>query len=150
MLNIFKFFHLICGTTFLGIIIAEFFYIAHSMSKMDQLLLTYSLKASYFGDGIIFFLAIIQLITANELVSAGHFTLTIPWIFIAYHAFAIVILLWLSVLFIKVFYLAKSTISPIASTMFYLLNVIMISLFIIIIHDAVTQSTWFEFLFRNE
>lgn len=144
-----KFLHLICGTTFFGIIIAAFFYIALSISKNDRSLINYSLKASYFGDAVIFCIVLIQLITAVQLVSAGHFTLAIPWIFIAYHAFGIVILLWLSILLLKIFYLSKTTISPIALKIFYLLNVLMITIFIIIIHDAVTQSTWFDFLFRK-
>lgn len=145
----FKFLHLICGTTFFGVMIAAFFYIARSIRKNDQSLINYSLKASYFGDGIIFLIALIQLITAINLVSAGHFTLAIPWIFIAYHAFGAVVLLWIGILIIKLLYLSKTDISPIALRVFHALNIMMILIFIIIIHDAVTQSTWFDFLFRK-
>lgn len=144
-----KFLHLICGTTFFGIIIAAFFYIARSISNGDRSLIIYSLKTSYFGDGVISFIVIIQLITAVKLVSDGHFTLAIPWIFIAYHAFAAIILLWLSILLVKLLCLSKPDILPIFVNIFYSLNVIMILIFIIIIHDAVTQSTWFDFLFRK-
>ncbi|MHB1949271.1 MAG: hypothetical protein ACYCQI_14280 [Gammaproteobacteria bacterium] len=145
----FKFLHLICGTTFFGIMIAAFFYIARSIRKGDRSLINYSLKASYFGDGIIFFIVLIQFITAIKLVSVGHLTLAIPWIFIAYHAFGTIVLLWLSILLIKLLLLSKTDISPIALKVYYLLNVMMILIFIIIIHDAVTQSTWFDFLFRK-
>jgi len=144
-----KFLHLICGTTFFGIMIAAFFYISLSIKKNDRSLINYALRTSYFGDGIIFFLVVIQFITANKLVYAGHFTLAIPWIFIAYHAFGAVILLWLSILFIKLISLSKIHISPIALKIFYLLNIMLILIFIIIIHDAVTQSTWFDFLIRK-
>lgn len=144
-----KFLHLICGTTFFGIIIAAFFYIARSISNGDRSLINYSLKTSYFGDGVISFIVIIQLITAVKLVSDGHFALAIPWIFIAYHAFAAIILLWLSILLVKLLCLSKPDILPIFVNIFYSLNVIMILIFIIIIHDAVTQSTWFDFLFRK-
>lgn len=146
----YKFFHLICGTTFFGIMIAAFFYIARSIKNHDKSLIDYSLKASYFGDGIIFFIVIIQLLTAVKMVSAGHFTLAIPWIFIAYHAFGALILLWLAILWIKLFYLSKKDISSLALTIFYVLNVLMTLIFIIIIHDAVLQSTWFDFLLRKE
>lgn len=142
-----KFLHLICGTTFFGIMIAAFFYIARSIRTNDPLLINYSLSASYFGDGIIFLILIIQLITANHLVAAGHFTLKVPWIFIAYHAFGVIVLLWMGILLTKFLYLSKTDISRIALRVFYLLNVMLILIFIIIIHDAVTQSTWFDFLF---
>lgn len=145
----FEFLHLMSGTTFFGIMIATFYYIARSLRQDDQTLINYSLKASYFGDGIIFFIVLIQLITATHLVSAGHFTLAIPWIFIAYHAFGTIVLLWIGIFLIKLLYLSKTDISPITLRVFYSLNVMMILLFIIIIHDAVTQSTWFDFLFRK-
>lgn len=145
----FTFLHLICGTTFFGIMIAAFFYLARSIKNGDRSLKNYSLKASYFGDGVIFFIVLIQFATAIKLVSAGHFTLAIPWIFIAYHAFGAIVLLWISILMIKLLYLSKTAILPIALRIFYFLNVMMILIFIIIIHDAVTQSTWFDFLFRK-
>ncbi len=145
----FKFLHLIGGTTFLGIMIAAFFYITRSIKKSDRSLIHYSLKTSYFGDGIIFFIILIQFATAIKLVSAGHFALAIPWIFVAYHAFGTVVVLWISILLIKLFYLSKTDISPTVLRIFYFLNVMMILIFVIIIHDAVTQSTWFAFLFRK-
>ncbi len=142
-----KFLHLICGTTFLGIIIASFFYIANSIKKSDRELIDYSLKASYFGDAIIFFIIIVQLITAIKLVVDGNFTLAIPWILIAHYAFAIVIILWLGILLLKLRYLSNPNISSTTIKIYYLFNIMIILIFIIIIHDAVTQSTWFEFLF---
>jgi uncharacterized membrane protein len=144
-----KFLHLICGTTFFGIIIVAWFYVARSIQKSDRALIDYSLKASYVGDGAIILLILIQLITSAKLVSYGHFTLAVPWIFIAYHAFASIILLWLGILLIKFVYFPKTNISLAALKVFHLLNVIMVAIFVVIIHDAVTQSTWFDFLFRK-
>ena len=141
-----KFLHLICGTTFFGIMIAAFFYISRSIHKGDRDLINYSLRTSYFGDGIIFFIALTVFITAITLVSKGHFTPKVPWIFVAYHAFGAIILLWLGILFIKLRYLSKTPISAIALKIFYGLNIMIILIFMIIIHDAVTQSTWFNFL----
>ena len=144
-----KFLHLICGTTLFGVMIASFFYIALSIYKNDKALTQYALKTSYFGDGIILVMTIIQFITAQHLVVDGHFTLAIPWIFIAYHAFALVVLLWLCQFLIKFFYLSKSSCSPTILKLYYFFNVTIILIFLIIIHDAVTQSTWFDFLFKK-
>lgn len=148
-LSIIKFFHIICGLTFFGISIAAFFYIARSINQHDQSLIDYSIKTSYFGDAIILLCILIQTATAISLVSAGGFTSNVPWIFVAYHAFGFLIFLWLLILFIKKFHFLKSTIAPIFLKSFYLLNIAMIFTFIIIIHDAVTQSTWLDFLFRK-
>lgn len=144
-----EFLHLICGTSFFGIIIAAFYYIARSIKSEDRALINYSLKASYFGDGIVLLIVLTQFFTATRLVTAGHFTLTIPWIFIAYHAFGTIVLLWISTFLIKILYLSKTYIPPFALRVFYFLNVMIILIFIIVIHDAVTQSTWFDFLFRK-
>ena len=149
MVDIVKFLHLICGTTFLGTIIAVFFYIAYSVRQTDPLLIYYSLRISYFGDGVISFCAFIQFITAAILVPAGKFTLAVPWICVAYVAFGSVILLWLMNLLIKLIYFSKIPIKPYALKGFYFLNSLIIIIFIIIIHDAITQSTWFDFLFAS-
>ncbi len=145
----FKFIHLICGTTFLGLMIASFYYITLSIRKNDRVLIEYSIKASYFSDGIILLIVPLQLATATYLVSVGHFTLKIPWIFIAYHAFGAIILFWIAILAIKIFYLSKPRIPPTALRFFYFFNSLVILIYIVIIHDAIMQSTWFEFLFRN-
>jgi uncharacterized membrane protein len=141
MFPIIKFLHVTCGVSFFGITIAHFFYIARSYQKHDRSLIDYSIKASYFGDAVIFFCIVIQLITSFYLVSAGHFTLAVPWIFVAYHAFGLLVLLWISIVLLKKFYFSIKG--------FYILNSLMILTFIIIIHDAVMQSTGFEFLFRK-
>lgn len=149
MLSIIKFFHLICGISFFGIIIASFFYIGRSIQKKDLSLIIYSIKASYFGDAIILLCVLIQLATSFFLVSAGNFTIKIPWIFIAYHAFGAIILLWLMLFIIKKFYFSKKFIPTYSLRLYYLTNILMILIFIIIIHDAVTHSTAFEFLFKE-
>lgn len=149
MLSIIKFFHVLCGVSFLGITIAAFFYISRSIHKQDRALIDYSIKRSYFGDALILLCIFVQIATAVPLVIAGHFTLEVPWIFIAYHAFGLLILLWLLTLLIKKFYLSRKVIAPSSLKSFYFLNIAMILVLIIIIHDAVTQSTGLEFLFRK-
>ncbi|MGC1182229.1 DUF2269 family protein [Legionella sp.] len=149
MLSIIKFFHVICGVSFFGITIATFFYITQSINKHDQALIDYSIRASYFGDAIILLCIFIQITTSIPLVTSGHFPLEVPWIFIAYHAFGFLIILWLLTLLIKKFYFSRKVIALYSLKSFYSLNIAMILIFIIIIHDAVTQSTGLEFLFRK-
>lgn len=149
MLSMIKFFHVIGGVSFFGIIIATFFYIACSIHKRDRSLIDYSIRTSYFGDALILMCILIQLITSMPLVSAGNFTLAVPWIFIAFHAFGLLIILWLATIFIKKIYFSREVIASYHVKVFYFLNSAMILIFIIIIHDAVTQSTGLEFLFRK-
>ena len=148
-ISIIKFFHIICGISFFGITIAAFFYIARSINKHDRSLIDYSIRASYFGDAIILLCIFIQIASSIQLISAGHFTLEVPWIFVANHAFGFLIILWILNLFIKKCYLSSTTITSYSLKSFYYLNIAMILIFIIIIHDAVTKSTWLEFLFRK-
>src|SRR5690348_3991632 len=133
MISIIKFLHLICGTTILGIIVASFFYIAYSIHQKNQTLINYSIKVSYFGDGIILLCTIIQFITSAMLITAGHFPLTIPWIRVAHIAFGIVVVLWIAIIIIKFFNLSNTHIKPYALRMFYFLNILIIFIFMIII-----------------
>jgi hypothetical protein len=149
ILSIIKFFHLICGISFLGITIAAFFYIAYSIHKQDRALIDYSIRASYFGDAIILLCILIQLISSIPLISAGHFTLKVPWIFVAYHAFGFLILLWLINVAVKRFLFSKAIIASYSLKIFYFLNIATLLIFIMVIHDAVTHSPWLEFLFKE-
>jgi len=148
-LSIIKFLHLLCGLSFFGIVIASFFYIASSLYKRDKSLIDYSIRASYFGDGIIFLCGSIVFVSAQILVRAGHFSMSIPWIFVAFHAFSLLLVLWFFNLVVKAFYLSKKSIPFYSLCIYYFLNLSMLLIFIIIIHDAVMQSTGFDFLFRK-
>lgn len=147
MLSIIRCFHIICGVSFFGITIATFFYITRSIHKHDRALIDYSIRASYFGDAIILLCIFIQIATSIPLVIAGHFTLEVPWIFIAYVAFGFLIILWLLTVFIKKFYFSRKKIALYSLKSFYFLNIAMILTFIVITHDAVTKRTGLEFLF---
>lgn len=149
MLSMFKLFHLICGVSFFGIMLAAFFYIARSIKKCDRSLIDYSIRASYFGDLVVLLCIIILLASSTPLISVGHFTRSVPWIFVAYHAFSCLVVLWLLNVVIKFFFLSKPIIASSAVKTFYFLNMAMILIFIVIIHDAVMRSTWLEFLFRK-
>ncbi len=148
-MQVIKFLHLICGTTLLGITIASFFYISNSIKKKNPELIRYALRASFFGDGIFLICLSIQLITSNLLTGLLNFSMAIPWIFVAYHAFGLLIILWIINFIIKYFYLSKLSNFSASLKSFYVINIFMITVFIIIIHDAVMQNTWFNFLFKG-
>lgn len=127
-------------------IISAFFYIAYSFQRNDRLLMSYSLKASYFGDIVILMCIVTQFITAAKLMFAGDFSMAIPWIRVAHAAFGSIVLLWLIGVLLKFFYLSKPKINILTLRCFYCLNLAIIVIYMIIIHDAITQSTWFNFL----
>ena len=147
LLSTVNFFHVLCGVSFLGITIAAFFYIARSLHQQDRPLINYSIKTSYVGDIFILLCIIIQISSSIQLVSARHYTLDIPWIFMAYLAFGIIVSFWLFNIIIKAYYLSKTVIQPLAIKGFYFVNIVMILLYIMIIHDAVAHNSWFGFLF---
>jgi hypothetical protein len=149
MLPIIKFFHIICGVSFFGITIASFFYITRSINMNDRSLIDYSIRASYFGDAIISLCIFILIASSIPLIFAGNLTLKVPWIFVAYHAFGFIIILWIVNIFIKKVYLSRIVIASYSLKAFYYLNVAMILIFITLIHDAVRKSTWIELLFRK-
>jgi hypothetical protein len=149
MLPIIKFFHIISGVSFFGITIAGFFYITRSIHMNDRSLIDYSIRASYFGDAIISLCIFILIASSVSLILAGNFTLKVPWVFVAYHAFGFIIILWILNILIKKFYLSRIVIPSSSLKVFYYLNIAMILIFIILMHDAVMKSTWIEFLFRK-
>ncbi|MEN9449673.1 MAG: hypothetical protein RJA83_287 [Pseudomonadota bacterium] len=149
MLSIIKFFHIISGVSFFGITIAGFFYIARSINRNDRSLIDYSIRASYFGDAIILLCIFILMASSIPLIFSGNFTLVVPWIFVAYHAFGLIIIFWILNIFIKKVYLSRMVIASYSLKAFYYLNIAMILIFISLIHDAVMKSTWIEFLFRK-
>ncbi len=149
MLSIIKFFHIISGVSFFGITMAGFFYITRSINRKDRSLIDYSIRASYFGDAIILLCTFILMTSSIPLIFAGNFTLEVPWIFVAYHAFGLIIIFWILNIFIKKVYLSRIVIASYALKAFYYVNIAMILIFISLIHDAVMKSTWIEFLFRK-
>jgi uncharacterized membrane protein len=149
MLELVKFFHILGGTVFFGISIASFYYIARSISKGDRALIAYSIKTSYFGDGVILACIAIQMASSFPLRAAAHFTLDMPWIFIAYMAFGVLIALWLLNILVKSVYLSALSIAPFTIKLFYALNSTMVFILILITHDAVMKNTVFAFLWEK-
>lgn len=148
MLALLKFLHIFCGTIFFGISVATFFYIARSIQKGDHALIRYSIKTSYFGDGLISVCMACLLASSFPLRVAGNFSLSVPWIFIAYLAFSMLIVLWLINILLKRT-LSLTSPAPRVIKSFYALNITMMLIFIIIIHDAVFKNTALAFLWEQ-
>jgi uncharacterized membrane protein len=133
--------HQLCGISFFGMVIASFAYITKSIRQNDPVLLRYAITTSLIGDCVIFFFVIIQPLTATFLVYQRHLPFNTPWIIVAYLAFALVSTLWFLTALIK-YINYKNNKSFRFKKMFYLLNVAMILIFCVIIHDAVMHQTW--------
>lgn len=140
MAAIILFLHLLCGVSFFGVVIASFVYIAKSIKQNDPALLQYAIKTSLLGDCAIFPIILIQILTGTFLVHHDHLPLNTPWIVVAYIVFALASMMWFLLGIIK--YLNISSERFRFKTLFYVLNILMIVLFCLIIHDAVTQQTW--------
>lgn len=137
------FMHIVCGVTFFGIVMASFIYIHHSIRQQDPLLLSYALKVSLMGDCLIFPMILIQLLTGTFLVHHHHLPLNTPWIIVAYLAFATVSVIWFLLALIKYVNFSQSYTEGFRfKKPFYCLSILIIFLFCIIVHDAVTQTTW--------
>lgn len=143
MAAIVLFVHLLCGVSFFGIIIASFVYIAKSIKQNNHVLLQYAIKTSLLGDCVIFPMILIQILTGTFLVYHNHLSLNTPWIIAAYIVFALAGVLWFLLGIIKYINISSDTSSAFRfKKFFYVLNAVMIVIFCMIIHDAVTQQTW--------
>jgi uncharacterized membrane protein len=137
------FIHLLCGVTFFGIFIASFVYIAKSIKQNNHALLQYAIKTSLLGDCAIFPMILIQILTGTFLVHHNHLPLNTPWIIVAYSVFALAGVLWFLLGIIKYMNISSKPSSTFRfKKIFYILNCVMIVIFCMIIHDAVTQQTW--------
>jgi hypothetical protein len=138
--------HLMCGTVFLGITIASYFYIAQA--KADLKLQAYALKASLLGDRLVVVIIVLEYLTATGMVKAHHLAFSTPWIVVAYIAFSVIVLCWVGNVCLKTKALKAG--QPLkGSVLFHVLHIAMIVIFMMVIHDAVMQHTYLTFLFQG-
>ncbi len=145
LIKLLKMIHLIGGVTFFGIITAGFFYIINAYRKHDSMLLQYAIKTSFFGDILIIIFIIIQYYTGTVLMHNANLSLATPWVLVAYIAFSFVTIFWFLLILLKIKMMRSQTISWI----YVSLNILIILLFILIIHDAVMHATYFNFWLRK-
>lgn len=139
-----SFIHILCGVTFLGVLVASFFYIANSIRSKSSALIHYAIRASFFGDAIIFPMVVAQFVTGTLMVTQHQLSFQTPWIIVAYHFFGLVSICWFLLVLIKYKNIKRDCDRYFKyQKIFYTLNILVLILFVLIIHDAVTQSTWF-------
>jgi uncharacterized membrane protein len=137
--------HVMCGVAFLGLIIANYFYITQAVYTRQAVLLRYALKTSFWLDAVVFPFIVFQFISAEFLIEQSHLSLSTPWIKAAYMILGITTILWGIIFCIKMYnYLKLNNQHPelFFSKLFHVSNSIAIILVCLIIHDAVMHSTF--------
>ncbi len=139
--------HVMCGVVFIGITIASFFYVLNSRRQQQADVLRYALKVSLLGDILLAMIILVQFVSATLLVHLNQLSVQTPWIEVAYLAFAVVSVLWLINVVIKVVNLKQVLFTHLKGyRWFCALHVLMLLIFVVIVHDATTQSTFLGFL----
>lgn len=143
-----KMLHVTVGVVFLGLTIAQYFYIINNIHQKKPILFFYSLRFSFFADGLIALLIIFLLISAASLTKNMHISTLPLWITVAYWLFSLIMLLWIINLGLKIHYYrqfkqGRQSTSP--RLIFHFSHSIMLILFTLIIHDAVNRSTFLTF-----
>lgn len=137
--------HVMCGVAFLGLIIANYFYIMQAVYTRRAVLLRYALKTSFWLDAVVFPFIGFQFISAEFLIEQSHLSLSTPWIQAAYMILGTVTILWGIMFGIKVYnYLKLNSQHPqwFFSKLFHASNLIAVILVCLIVHDAVMHSTF--------
>ncbi|EKD78174.1 MAG: hypothetical protein ACD_42C00014G0003 [uncultured bacterium] len=140
MAPLIEFIHVMSGVGLFGLLVASFVYISGSLRQKNPIMLRYAVKTSLTIDWIIFFIILLQFLTGTFMVHYHRLSFHTPWITIVYFALCVVSIIWFFLVWIK--YRNRHRDNFNYRKLFYCLNVIMIILFFMIIHDAVTQQTW--------
>ncbi len=145
MLPFIQFVHVLSAIVLLGLVIASFMYVSVGIKQENVKAMRLALSASFVLDRFIAAILIGLFLTGTWLVSLRHISFHTPWIIVAYHVVGLVSVLWLILFFIK----RKNTAADSQQSfrylkLFYVLNMLVIILLCLAVHDAVTQSTWFS------
>ena len=141
--------HVMASVAFLGLTVAQYFYIVNSARQRQSALLFYALRVSFIVDGFSALLIIVIFNTATFLVKTNYLIPPPAWILVAYWGFSILVGLWLSNIGLKVYYrqlLRKNRNYLALPLIFHISYALMLLLFVILIHDAVTRSTFLTFI----
>lgn len=133
--------HVLSSVLFLAIMIASFLWIARNNRLRHKELLAHTLKISLIADGILFPLIILIVVTGAFMTKVAHIPPGTPWVNVAYCLFFLVSIIWFTLVLLKIKNLHREIFSSLR--LFYGLNILAIMLFFFIIHDALTQQTWF-------
>lgn len=135
-----KFFHLLIGVSFFGGVIASYYYSVIAYNS-NQLLKDFSLKNIVKIEVFIFIPAIaLMFLTGSLLVYLKKIPLSTPWIIVAYIALFLILIGTIINSFLKKHRMKTGYL--------HILNIILICLLAIIVHDAVMKHTFLGYFFR--
>ena len=139
-----KFLHVIASVTLVGINVAIFFYVVQSQRQQCKRLMQYACVVSFYSDLLYVILIGVILVTAVHLQHALSLGMDTDWIKVAHIAFGLTIILWLAQVVIRaISYRQKKLIYR---KVYITMSVMMWVLFVLIIRDASTHSTWVTLL----
>lgn len=140
-MQILKFIHVLIGVTILGLFVAYYFYF--SLTKYEMPAARRMLKLSLITDCFVFIAIMLLFMTGTHLVLANHFSFQTPWIQMAYKILGLLTFCWLIIVAIKALnFFKKDQTIFLGKRVFHTCHVLIFILFVLIIHDAVTQSTF--------
>ena len=143
------FLHILSVTSFVGIALSSVFFVRQALNQKDNMAASNILKTTFLGDWFVIPSLAMLFVTGMYLVQMKHLSLEIPWIFAALITFIIVVLCWLVnfLLRLRYFYQLKKGRRGFQHFWFFycVMTVVMFLLFIIMMHDAITQSTFLMF-----
>lgn len=144
MLDFIRFVHVTAAITLIGFYLFSFVVVSLAIGSGRVISLRNTLLASLLGDIFMFLLLIILLVTGALLVSFYHLSFTVPWILVAAHVSVLVGLMLVFLFVIKLKNYTAALQNPFRfKKLFFLLNVLILVLLVLSVHDAVTQTTWF-------
>lgn len=144
-----KFVHVLIGVTMLGFVVAYYFYF--NFNQKDLRTRRNILRLSFLMDGLILPFILILFMTGAQLMVANHLSPAVPWVHVAFMALGLVTFCWLISVCIKItnyYFLSRGKVEFYGKRIFHTCNILIIVLMVIIIHDAVTQSTFLGFMQR--
>lgn len=133
--------HVLCGMGYLALTVSSFACVSLSLRQKNLLLLQDTLKTTLKWDCLQLPMMVVIVLTGAFMAEANHIPPGTPWVTVAYILFALVGLCWFLLVMIKLCSLSRNQFQY--PKLFYFLNIVIIILFCIIVHDAVTQQTWF-------
>ncbi len=141
-----KFIHVILMTILLGLSFSSFFYTRQALKSRDPVLYAFTLRLALTLEIFIFLPAFfVLLFTGLKLVKIFEFSYQTPWIIAAYSLLGLLLLLRVGILnFLYRQYVAiKKGKWLVFSKTYYVLQIVFWMIFILIMRDAITHSTYF-------
>ncbi|MDP1573632.1 MAG: DUF2269 family protein [Coxiellaceae bacterium] len=135
------FIHVLFGVSFFGMLVASFVTISSSIRQKNPAFMHQTIKASLIHDYILFPVIVGVIITGAFMTKIRDIAPGTAWITDTYVLFFIASVIWFCLVLIKLKNLSEKKF--VYKKLFYVLNVTVMLLFFLIIHDVTTKQTWF-------